>query len=85
MNMGRWNVVTKVATLLVLLVLSAILGPQIDFSFGMRGPGAFAVHWVNYFLGRLGLQPNLGLTLALIFGVDTAVCFAIFYRGDICC
>jgi hypothetical protein len=77
----NWNAIAKIAGVFVVFALSATFGPQIDFSSGMRGPGGFAVRWVNYLIIKLGLRPSLGLTLTLIGSVDTLVCFSIFLGG----
>jgi hypothetical protein len=62
-----------------IVVSSVVLGPMIEVGLRMGGPGMLAAGWVSYLRDRLGLQPNLGLSLALIFGIDTAVCFGILW------
>jgi hypothetical protein len=76
---GHWRRVAE------LTVISVVLGPMVDFGWGMRGPGALAAHGVNYLMYRLGMEPSLGLTLILIFGVDAAVFFAILWGGHLLC
>jgi hypothetical protein len=59
-----------------LAVLSVILGLRWMGS-QMRGPGPLAAIRQNEFLHRFGFEPNFGLTMALIFCGNAAICFAI--------
>lgn len=68
---GRWRHAAELA------VLSVILG----FNWGAlsRGPGPFVARRLNDLIDRLGFQPNFGVTLALMFVGNAAVCFAILW------
>lgn len=69
-----WHVIGEVT-------LAIMLAPFVEVCLRLRGPGAYAARMLGGMRSKLDVETDIWVTLALIVGVDAAICSGLLWGG----